>query len=101
MATEQLNSSTVIVNSDIPQTLEEKLLQTSTIVNKDIPQTVEEKMLQTTVVVGQIGDNQRAYIYENNASSVNLTNGTNLFIDFTGKQRVIVMINIVDSQLAV
>ena len=56
MANETLDSSTVVVNLDIPQTLQETILTTTEVVNKDIPQTLQETNLSVTAVVGQVGE---------------------------------------------
>ena len=40
MANETLTGSSVVINADIPQTIQETLLQTSNVIDKDIVQTI-------------------------------------------------------------
>lgn len=51
MANETLDTSTVVVNQDIPQTIQETLLRTTEVIDKDISQTLQETIVRTTSVL--------------------------------------------------
>ena len=51
MANETLTGSSVVINADIPQTIQETLLQTSNVIDKDIVQTIQETLIQTSNVI--------------------------------------------------
>ena len=51
MANETLTGSSVVINADIPQTIQETLLQTSNVIDKDIVQTIQETIVSTSTVI--------------------------------------------------
>ena len=51
MANETLDTSTLVVNLDIPQTIQETILTTTEVVDKDVPQTIQETITGVTNVV--------------------------------------------------
>ena len=51
MANESLNSASLVVECNIPQTLDEKFVKTSLVVECDIAQTLDEKLVKASIVV--------------------------------------------------
>ncbi len=53
---EKIIGSSQVTEKDIPQTLQEVLIGVTTAIEKDIPQTLQEVNISTTAVIGQVGE---------------------------------------------
>ena len=97
---ESLVTNTVVVQKDIPQTLQESLITNSIVVQKDIPQTLQESFVTSTVVKGQISESNRCVIVNGVGSTINQFKSNTLWCD-GAFSKVIVQPGISNSQIVI
>lgn len=81
MANESFNSASLVVECDIAQTLDEKIVTSSLVVECDNASTLEERVINSSMVVAQASENNATVMLGSIASNDNEQQGdSSLFI---------------------
>lgn len=84
MANESLNSASLVVECNIPQTLEEKLVKASLVVECNNASTLEERVINSSIVVAQASENNITVLVGSIACNDNEQQGDSSLFCFSG-----------------